>query len=247
MKCIHKIRSLAILPLLLLVLSSCSTQTLDQHSTVLDYSNQNAWKQVYGDIQSPIDIKTTSLVHSKIYGPITFYELDAESIINNGHSLEIEGSGKFKLSNTQYEFKQVHFHSPSEHTVDGKHYPLEAHFVSKSLDGQTSVVAVMFTEGAENNTFEQILELSSHEVQNTSTPLNQHLDLKKLLPENMSYWHYIGSLTTPPLTEGVNWYILKTPITVSTSQLEKFNSFYNYNNRNIQPLSDRSVIDFEQE
>lgn len=223
--------------------SSSYTQESSQKKEAghFQYDDQKSWKQVSGKMQSPIDIPSSSVEKMKDSSTI---KLDYSSKItdakNNGHSIQVTDSGTATINQRLFALKQFHFHSESEHTVDGKHYPLEAHFVNQSQDGRLAVIGVFFMEGADNKGFQEVLNDVSEDKK------TEILDIEAMFPKNMSYYHYLGSLTTPPLTENVEWYIMKNPVEVSKKQIKKFQEFYDHNNRNIQSLNDRVILEHDE-
>ncbi|MFV0482023.1 MAG: carbonic anhydrase [Campylobacteraceae bacterium] len=206
-----------------------------------DYKSQQQWKFVSGDHQSPINIETnkTSVMEDRgrlflDYPDVATYDQD------NGHSIEVGHSGDSIINGRKFHLAQFHFHAPSEHTVNGKNYPVEVHFVNKAQDGRIAVIGVFMKEGKENKGFNDVLNQISKVKDVEKKEIL--IDVDALLPKNLSYYHYLGSLTTPPLIENVEWYVLQNPIEVSKEQIEKFKKYYDGNNRNIQPLGDRSVL-----
>jgi carbonic anhydrase len=138
--------------------------------------------------------------------------------------------------------KQVHFHAPSEHRVGGRAYAMEFHLVHTTGDDRTTVVGVLVDEGAANSAIEP---LSQDLPDGGEPPVIGELDPRKLLPADTSSVRYAGSLTTPPCTEGVDWVVLTTPITLSAAQLARFRRHYDGNNRPLQPLGDRRLVAVE--
>ncbi|MNN26306.1 Carbonic anhydrase precursor [compost metagenome] len=157
--------------------------------------------------------------------------------------MSLEGTAEINFRS--YTVKQVHFHAKSEHTINGQHYPLEGHFVHKAQDGSTAVIGVMFKEGAENKSFQQILDAATADAAGEVNVTIDSLDLSLLFPPKLNYYHYLGSLTTPPLTENVEWYVLKDPVEISHEQLNDFYKYYDNNNRETQQLNGRQVFEFE--
>lgn len=211
-----------------------------------DYNDQDNWEFESGKMQSPVNLSTSSA--KKPENPISGIEFnlnnEIKSIHDNGHSIQVNGSGSVKIDNRNFNFMQVHFHSKSEHTIDSMHYPIEAHFVSQSENGRIAVVGVMFEESeTDNEAFGEILSKvkKGEKVSNVS-----NIDLSKMLPENKSYFNYLGSLTTPPLSENVEWYVLKTPVKVSKAQIENFHTYYDFNNRNLQNIEDRIILEYNE-
>lgn len=208
----------------------------------LDYDHQEKWEAVSGKMQSPINILTnkTEMIDPDT-GKITLnYDKEMSKIENNGHSIQVTSGGTSVINGRHFELKQYHFHAESEHTIDGKHYPIEAHFVNMSQSGRLAVIGVFFKEGVENKGFQQVLDsLADHSIE----PMDH---LEEMIPKNYSYYHYLGSLTTPPLTENVEWYVMKEPVEVSSTQIEEFKKLYSQNNRKVQPLQDRVVLAYEE-
>lgn len=191
-------------------------------------------------MQSPINIETKNVEKMKDdVGTIDLnYSADITKAENNGHSIQLTDSGSALINGRNFELTQFHFHAKSEHTVDGEHYPVEAHFVNTGQDGRVAVIGVFFTEGKENKAFQEVLD----DVNNDKTdPIT---DIENMFPVNKSYYHYLGSLTTPPLNENVEWYVMKEPVEISSQQIEDFEKLYSHNNRSTQPLNDRVVLEY---
>ncbi|MBT4760454.1 MAG: carbonic anhydrase family protein [Bdellovibrionaceae bacterium] len=168
------------------------------------------------------------------------------SIVDNGHAIQVdfpEGQ-KAMIHGHEYQLLQVHFHAVSEHTIGGKSYPAEAHFVHKNKEGGLAVVGVMIIEGEKNEFIDQLwgkIPSKKHQkLMDDKTPFNP----MALLPSIKTHYHYKGSLTTPPCTEGVMWYVLNTPISMSQMQLAYFNTYYTKTNRPVQPLNNRKAINY---
>ncbi len=224
-----------------MTLTACSTAAKAPEAKAstgeIDYSNQKDWEFVSGKMQSPIDIPTdkTTPMHEK--GEIELeYEETVSKVVNNGHSIEGEIEGKAMINGREFELKQFHFHAESEHTFDGKHEPIEIHFVHKAEDGRLAVIGVLVEEGEKNEAFQEVLD-----AVDKNQPI-EHFDASKLLPESRGYYHYLGSLTTPPLTENVEWYVMKDTIQLSKEQIAAFNKYYSDNNRDVQPLDERTIL-----
>lgn len=214
-----------------------------------------------GKRQSPIDITTSKTLFSKNLRKLFFNYVSSQlNIQNNGHTIEfdesspgvlhhkhtiqayLENTSSALLGGKDYNLLQFHFHSPSEHTVNGKSFSMEVHLVHQNDDGEIAVVALLVKTGKENTFLEKIFSVmpkTSGTIFKNSTRLNPH----DMLPDDRSYYHYVGSLTTPPCTQLVEWYVLKTPITVSSKQLESFNKVYEGNNRPTQDIGTRSLLE----
>lgn len=203
-----------------------------------------------GTSQSPINID-----HKEVAGeaPFTFdygtsslqiaFNQHVDNIVDNGHTIQInvdEGS-TFTVSGKVYQLKQFHFHTPSEHTIDGEHFPLEVHFVHQSEDESLAVVGVLFQEGSENPNFSSIIANLP-----TTKGESKHLDDETLhlhlhVPRDQGAYSYSGSLTTPPCSQDVQWLVLRAHPTLSTEQIEAISSVIGPNNRPVQALNNRQI------
>jgi carbonic anhydrase len=183
-----------------------------------------------------LDYKTTSLriAHNE----------HMDEIIDNGHTIQItvdEGS-TFTFGDKTYNLKQFHFHTPSEHTLDGKHAPMEMHMVHQGADDSLDVVGVLFKEGnVANENFKKIIANLPNSKGQSNHITDVNLELKVHLPNDNYAYHYIGSLTTPPCSEGVQWLILRDPVSLTKEQIEAFSSRIGPNNRPTQPVNNRKV------
>ncbi len=212
----------------------------------LDYGNQDEWTFESGKMQSPINIETSAAETMIEDGSLSLdYAEEIIDVIDNGHSIEMEDGGQATIAGRGFELMQFHLHSPSEHTLDGEYFPIELHFVHKAQDGRLAVIAVFFEEGTANAAFQAILDDVKANAE-TTVASGLSLDVAELLPANKSYYHYLGSLTTPPLTENVEWYVMANTVEVSAEQIAAFNEYYEGNNREVQPLGERSVLKYEE-
>jgi carbonic anhydrase len=198
-----------------------------------------------GNVQSPINIDTKNVVKAeKLLAPEFNYAVSKVAIINNGHTVQfnISGDNRVKLDNKSYKLLQFHYHTKSEHTVDGNYYPIEVHFVHQYADNDYAVLGVLFEEGVENELLKKYLPYfpTTKGIYNSEDTI----DLNSLFPTDKSYYNYKGSLTTPPCSEVVNWYVLKTPLTASKEQIEQFSKILDNNYRPIQALNKRTVFSF---
>lgn len=195
-----------------------------------------------GQAQSPINIINKEVSIGKDLAIPQFnYEKSKVNIINNGHTIQfnVDGNSIVKLNNKDYNLLQFHFHALSEHTIDGKHAPIEVHFVHKHSDTDFAVIGVMYTEGKQNELLKKYLDkFPTNKGEYKSEDM---IDIFNLLPKNKSYYYYKGSLTTPPCTEIVNWYVLKNPIEASKEQIQKFSKILHNNYRPIQNLNGRKI------
>jgi carbonic anhydrase len=193
-----------------------------------------------GADQSPIDIR--GAVAGKPM-PIAFnYKSSPLTLTNNGRSIQVTPTpgSTISIDNSEYALLQFHFHTPSEHQIAGKAAPMELHFVHRNAAGKLAVVGVTIDRGKEDPSIAQIWNAIPPTGQ-TNTVSNSSIDPSKLLPSSKSYYAYTGSLTTPPCSEGVNWYILTAPITASSEQIREFAKLYPVNARPLQPTHNRRI------
>ncbi|MCJ9428294.1 carbonic anhydrase [Kordiimonas marina] len=196
-----------------------------------------------GAMQSPINIEGTepAILHQLK----TDYQVAPLVLKNNRHTIVMSyPSGSWlDVGNKRYELKSFHFHTPAEHTVVGLKFPMEIHFVHQAKDGSLAVVAVLVREGKENLAAEEIWPNLPIEPDQAIDLPNIKINARDLMPNNKTYYRYMGSLTTPPCTEGVNWYVLKTPIEFSAKQINAIKSIMGENARNQQPRNNRIILD----
>jgi carbonic anhydrase len=195
-----------------------------------------------GKMQTPIDV----LANKDVDLPLLDlkYSKGSKNIIDNGHAVQvnIESGDIFDIEGTPYELKQFHFHTPSENHIKGVSYPMEAHFVHATKDGKLAVIAVMFEEGAENPTLTKINKMFPLEHNKAVELKFSDKDLNAILPEKKEYYKFMGSLTTPPCSEHVKWFVFKSPQTASKAQIEAMHKQINkMNNRPIQPTNNREI------
>ena len=206
-----------------------------------------------GQKQSPINIDTQNVVRTKWYGPLRFeYNSFPDLILKNtGREIEItfsDDSNKLVIAKQEYELKEVHFHALSEHTVDHCHYPVEIHLVHERVRNSFTkrvVVAVFINPGKPNSFLNLITSnlLNPIEIGCERNVENTNEDsVKKLLPRSKDFYHYSGSLTTPPCTENVHWIVFKEPLEASELQISQLSSVFPFfNTRPIQLINNRLV------
>ncbi|MFO0613358.1 MAG: carbonic anhydrase family protein [Polyangiaceae bacterium] len=164
---------------------------------------------------------------------------------NNGHTIQVanDGDSYILVGANRYDLVQFHFHSPSEHTLGGERFPLEGHFVHKSEDGQLAVVGAFFTLGEAGPELAELWRKAPKEE--TEEPIatpKKVLDVSSIVSTKEGYFSYAGSLTTPPCSEGVRWFVLKHVSTVDKKTVDAFREWFDgRTNRPIQPLGDRMV------
>ena len=197
-----------------------------------------------GSMQSPINIETT---HTALLPALNIhFKPGPATVKNNGHTLEvksdIEGYITLKAGSNadDYTFEQMHLHTPSEMQINGHSYPLASHMVYRNKAGKQLVVATFFEMGAESKALAPLLTaLPRHK--GDSLTLGK-FDTTDLFPAQRDYYTYEGSLTTPPCTEGIQWIVLKKPLTVSEEQLTAFQLLFPMNARPVQSINKRTVL-----
>jgi len=233
-----------------MVLASCAVFAgSETHWTYSGAGGPNEWAKLTpeysacaGKNQSPINL--TGFIKADLK-PIKFaYQAGGNEILNNGHAVQVNyaAGSSITVDSIQFDLKQFHFHAPSEHLINGKSYPMEAHFVHADKDGNLAVIAVMFKEEAENKALTKIWPLMPKNVGEKSA-LSSPFAAAGLLHSNRDYYRYNGSLTTPPCSEGVRWLVMKEPVSASKEQVEAFSHLMHHpNNRPVQPVNARSVL-----
>jgi len=197
-----------------------------------------------GKVQSPVNLRSFQAeVDSR---SLDFhYELCAASIINNGHSVQLDwNAGHIVFEGKKYSLVQFHFHTPAEHCIDGVSYPMEMHLVHQGSQGELAVIGVIFQEGPKTNPFlEEFWNLMPKDT-------NVKHDIPEFSPKPLlqmiadsDYFTYQGSLTTPPCSEGVTWIVINKIFTASVASIEQFRNLIpgGKNNRPMQPLNGRVI------
>jgi carbonic anhydrase len=185
-----------------------------------------------GKNQSPIDL--SGAVEADLQTLVLDYR-------NRGHTIQENlNPGNFAtIRDQRYEAKQFHFHSPSEHRVDGKSFPLEVHVVHANPQNHLAVVGILFDEGEENSMLNQLTRFRPPEM----APYDGPIDYNRIITGLDEYFTYSGSLTTSPCSEGVIWIVLKNPITASRRQIDRFHKAMGADtNRPIQPRYARTIL-----
>lgn len=170
-------------------------------------------------------------------------------IVDSGHTVQVYGteSSYITVEGKRYQFKQFHFHYPSEHTIDGERYPLEMHLVHQE-EGTTNlaVLAIFIEEGSAANPFLEKVFTQMPAQKEEEVQTEVQLTLSDYIPPSQMHYTYIGSLTTPPCTVGVDWLVFREPLKASEEQIAKFSALYANNARPVQPLNNRRVLKTEE-
>lgn len=247
-------RPLAILASSLLLLATTASTGNSSGSPHWTYEGEEGpqhWSQIdhsfeaceLGKQQSPVDLVT----HIKADLPsikFDYGEIPTE-VVNNGHTMQVNVPFGYSITieDHTYQLVQFHFHTPSEYQIEGKSFPLELHLVHKDENGTLAVVGVLIQEGGVSPAMERIFWDGPTEAGQTKRLIDVKTDLEALLPKEKTYYRFMGSLTTPPCSEGVNWFEMRNPIEASMAQIEKFKQLFPMNARPIQPLNNRLVVE----
>lgn len=190
-----------------------------------------------GQAQSPIDIPAETgsgaprIAFNYVSGPAT--------VINNGHTIEakVAKGSTVEIDGRTYDLIQFHFHTPSENTVDGLHYPMETHFVHADKSGKLAVVSVMVKAGTKS----LIDALPKPEKAGLMVQTESEIDPVSLIPSDRRHYAFKGSLTTPPCSENVTWVVMKRPATADVATIARMKAILGANNRPVNPLNGRLI------
>lgn len=213
-----------------------------------DYENTD-WEET-GDnecgsnVQSPVNIVTEDVIEARLADINFEYSPFNMTIVDNGHTVQVLGAQNnfITVEGEKYEFKQFHFHNPSEHNLDGKEFPLEVHLVHQGVGTDDLVVLGIFIEEGESNPFLEKVFTQIPSEEKVEKQTETSLNLLDVIPSDKTYYTYLGSLTTPPCTVGVDWKVYKQPISASAEQIKKFSDKYANTARPVQELDNRRVL-----
>jgi carbonic anhydrase len=194
-----------------------------------------------GKFQSPIDIRGAKPADLPA---IKFdYKPSALKIIDNGHTIQVNYApgSSIDVGGVRYELLQFHFHKPSEEKINGKAHAMVAHLVHKNAEGKLAVVAVLLDKGGASELIDTLWKNIPPEKGKENVIGSTTIDVAKLLPDTRDYYTFQGSLTTPPCSEGVTWFVLKTPVKIADAEIAAFGKIYPLNARPVQPLNGRSI------
>ena len=248
---------------------SCSVEETDseshndEHAVHWGYEADNgpdhwgsmdaAWSAcAEGQEQSPIDLTGATMIELPAVDIHTPSEQEVEVLnqagvineLDNGHTIQINAktSEKLTVGDKSYALLQFHFHAPSEHTVDGEHFPMEMHFVHQAQDGALAVVGVLIEEGAANAGIEPLWHhLATAPGSQATVQIPAEFDDHIFSGDATGVYHYRGSLTTPPCSQGVSWFVRRTPTQFSADQIAAFTAVYDHNNRPVQAINTRTL------
>jgi carbonic anhydrase len=196
-----------------------------------------------GHHQAPIDIRNPQKAEVP---PIRFdYKPSPLHIIDNGHTIMINYApgSSIRVGDKEYALKQFHFNRPSEEKINGKTYDMVAHLVHADQDGNLAVVAVLFEKGNNNPLIRELWSDLPKEKEKEERLDTVMINVANLLPADAGYYTFSGSLTTPPCSENVTWFVLKHPVAITAEEIEQFAKLYRHDARPTQPLFDRVVLE----
>jgi carbonic anhydrase len=194
-----------------------------------------------GQRQSPIDIQGGLPVDLE---PVRFdYRASRFAVVDNGHTVQVNlaPGNAIEVGGRRFELQQFHFHRPAEERIDGRAFEMSLHLVHKDEQGRLAVVALLFDRGPPQPVVQQVwnhLPLEKHQ----ETAPRVALDLEALLPADRRYYTYMGSLTTPPCSEVVQWVVMRHPVTLAPEQIDLFSRIYPMNARPLQAASGRRIL-----
>lgn len=196
-----------------------------------------------GTFETPIDIQQS--VPADLPELRFDYRPSPLTIVDNGHTVLVNYAPGSTLSvgDRKYELKQFHFHHPSEERIHHRRWEMVVHFVHQDTQGRLAVVAVLLTAGKRHPLIDVLWRNLPAEKEKPEAPPDTSVQAHDLLPSKLGYYAFPGSLTTPPCTEGVQWFVLKTPVELSAAQIGRFAKLYPNNARPLQPLHGRRVME----
>jgi carbonic anhydrase len=244
-------KKLTILGLVLLLCLSATWVAMAAEGVHWSYSGEEGpahWGELSPDYAACADGSRQSPINIPAGAPLNpadltiNYQPSGLTTLNNGHTIQAnyDPGSSITLDGTTYDLIQFHFHNTSEHTLQGQYAPMEVHFVHKNADGQLAVIGVMLQPGAANAALEPIFANMPATAGDPQAIAGVTVNAADMLPAGRSYYRYDGSLTTPPCSEGVAWFVMASPIAVSDAQIAAYKALYTGNYRPIQALNQRS-------
>ena len=198
-----------------------------------------------GQRQSPIDIRGGLAVDLE---PVKFkYQATPFAVIDNGHTVQanLAPGNHVEVGGKRFELVQFHFHRPSEERIDGRQFEMSVHLVHKDEQGKLAVVAVLIDKGMDSASPQPVIQKVWNNLpleKGEESSARVQLDPAEILPGDRRYFTYMGSLTTPPCSEGVQWVVMRQPVTMSAEQIELFARMYPMNARPVQQASGRRIL-----
>ena len=248
----NKVKISLLMAIIGLTLTSCAHQNCHNkinHDQNLKTKTNLIPGLAHGFLQSPINILSKQTEEGKHNITVNFKD-EINEVENLGHTvqLDIKEGNTITIDQKTYEFKQIHFHTPAEHLIDGITYPMEMHIVNKTKGDKAeyAVFAFHFKMGKENKFIDEFLNLIPKDEHQSKEVVTGIVKLRDLFGENPreewnSFYSYKGSLTTPPYTESVSWFVVKKIFTASPDQIKKINLVQGSNARFIQAEYNRTI------
>jgi len=196
-----------------------------------------------GKTQSPIDIPDAEARKGDLPPLLFDYRPVPLRIVDDGHTIKVNYApgSTVSVEGKRYELIELHFHKPSEEKISGKAHDMEAHLVHKGKDGKFAVVAVLLDEGKENALIKTLWANLPQTKDKEKVVDAVKINALELLPRDKGYYTFAGSLTTPPCSEDVKWFVLKTPTQISSDEIARFAKSYPMNARPVQDLNGRDI------
>ena len=225
----------------------------EMHWTYEGESGPQAWGKLKpefnvcasGKRQSPINIEESMTLQGPAE-PLQFnYTVSSGTVVNNGHTIQVDMSGDNTLTvrGSVYKLVQFHFHTPSEEQINFRSSAMVAHLEHRNNEGQLAVVAVLLDPGVANSLINKVWTYMPLDLSDRVRMPAGLIDMNELLPKDQRYYQFIGSMTTPPCTEGVLWMVMKQPTQLSPAQIRLFQQLFPHNARPVQPTNGRPVRD----
>jgi carbonic anhydrase len=196
-----------------------------------------------GSEQTPIDLR--GAIKAQAAAPAIGYQEMPLTIMNNGHTIQVNtpSGSKLEIAGTVYDLVQFHFHHPSEHLLAGKLFAMELHLVHKAASGALAVVGVFIQPGTPSAALAPVWAAMPQNETPARLVEGVTIDPSTLLPKTRGYYRYMGSLTTPPCSEGLTWTVFRTPIEASPEQIRQFAALFPHNARPVQSLNRRFLLE----
>ena len=242
-------RSAALAAALSIGIAAAATPSAGHHWSYTGHEGPAKWSALnpeyetckLGKHQSPIDIRGAKPADLPA---IRFdYHPTPLAVVDNGHTIQVNYApgSTIDVGGSRYELVQFHFHKPSEEKINGKSHAMVAHLVHKNAEGKLAVVAVLLDGGGANATIGTVWKHLPSEKEKPIVVPDANVDASALLPADHGYYTFEGSLTTPPCSENVRWFVLKTPVRIANAEIAAFGKIYPMNARPVQPTNGREV------
>lgn len=196
-----------------------------------------------GELQSPIDIPDANVRKGDLPSLLFNYKPSPLRIIDNGHTVQVNyAPGSYvSVGGKRYQLVYLDFHKPSEEKINGKGHDMAVHLVHQDQDGKLAVIAVLLDQGSENSLIKTLWSNLPQVKDRENVVDTVKINAVELLPQDKGYYTFAGSLTTPPCSEDVTWFVLKTPVQLSAEEIARFARLYPMNARPVQPLNGRDL------